>query len=242
MITKISTATLELATSRGNMEVYEARPEGGGPHAAVILLMEMFGLTDHIKDVAKRVAKGGYVAVAPDLYYGEAVRLIPYTEIPRAIPFMNRLQAQGPLVMDDIGVVLSHLKERSDVRRGSIGILGFCMGGRFAYLAAAHHALQAAVAFYGGGIPSGDSSPLERTGEIGCPIALFFGDRDHAIPHEDVEKVRTALTNEKKDFLIKVYPGAPHSFFCDVRPERYQPEAARDAWETTKAFFSRHLG
>jgi carboxymethylenebutenolidase len=144
--------------------------------------------------------------------------------------------------MQDVGAAIAHLKSQGDLKAGSIGVTGFCMGGRFTYLSAAHHNkdVKAAVAFYGGGIPMGSPSPLARTGEIGCPIYLFFGGKDPLIPADHVSQIRTELTNKQKNFEIKLYPEATHGFFCDERPS-YHAESAKDAWEKTRSFFAQHL-
>ncbi|MFQ5681829.1 MAG: dienelactone hydrolase family protein [Candidatus Binatia bacterium] len=236
----ITTSTLHLDTSDGKMETYEARPKEGGVHPAIIVIMEAFGLNNHIRDVTGRVAAAGYVAIAPDLYHREPERTAPYTNLQKAIGLMNRLQ--DPKVMGDVGTVISHLKSQSYVKAGSMGVTGFCMGGRFTYLTAAHHNkdITAAVVFYGGGIPMGKPSPLERTGEINCPMQLFFGGKDPLIPPEHVEMVNKALTDQKKDFKLKLYPDATHGFFCNER-ESYHPESAKDAWELFKSFFAQHL-
>ncbi len=237
---EITTSTIQLNTPDGKMDAYEARPKDGTEHPAIIVVMEAFGLNGHIKDVTERVAREGYVAVAPDLYHRETERTVPYAELQKAIGLMNRLQ--DPKVMDDVGAVISHLKGQSYVKRGSVGVTGFCMGGRITYLAAAHHNkdIKAAVAFYGGGIPMGKPSPLERTGEINCPIYLFFGAKDPLIPQEHVTQINKALTDQKKNFKLKVYPEATHGFFCDER-QSYHPDSAKDAWENFKSFFAQHL-
>ena len=236
----ITTSTIQLNTPDGKMESYEARPKDGGAHPAIIVLMEAFGVNAHIKDVTERIAREGYVAIAPDLYHREPERIVPYAELQKAIGIMNRLQ--DPKVMDDVGAVISHLKSQNYVKADSLGVTGFCMGGRCTYLTAAHHNkdIKAAVAFYGGGIPMGKPSPLERTGEINCPIQLFFGGKDPIIPQEHVEQVKKALTDTKKNFTLKVYPEATHGFFCNER-ESYHPESAKDAWEIFKPFFGQHL-
>ena len=236
----ITTSTIHLNTPDGKMEAYEARPKDGEARPAVIVLMEAFGVNSHIKDVTERVAREGYVAVAPDLYHRETERIVPYNELPKAIGIMNRLQ--DPKVMADVGAVVAHLKSQSHVKAGVIGITGFCMGGRFTYLAAAHHNkdIKAAVSFYGGGIPMGKPSPLERTGEIRCPISLFFGGIDSLIPQEHVAQINKALTNNKKNFTLKVYPEAGHGFFCNERVS-YHRESAIDAWQKFKSFFAQHL-
>lgn len=237
---EITTSTIQLNTPDGKMEAYEARPKDTAARPAVIVLMEAFGVNSHIKDVTERVAREGYVAVAPDLYHREPERVVPYTEMQKAIGIMNRLQ--DPKVISDVGAVISHLKSQSYVKANAVGVTGFCMGGRFTYLSAAHHNkdIKAAVAFYGGGIPMGKPSPLERTGEIGCPISLFFGAKDQLIPQEHVEKIVKALTDAKKDFTHKVYPEAGHGFFCNERAS-YHADSAKDAWEKFKSFFAQNL-
>ena len=236
----ITTSILQLNTPDGKMETYEAKPKEGGAHPAVIVLMEAFGLNGHIKNVTERIAREGYVAIAPDLYHRETERVVPYAELQKAVGIMNRLQ--DPKMMDDVGAVIAHLKAQSYVKAGSIGVTGFCMGGRFTYLAAAHHNkdVKAAVAFYAGGVPMGNPSPLSRTGEINCPIYLFFGGKDPLIPAEHVAQINKALTDAHKTFMMKVYPEATHGFFCDERPS-YHADAAKDAWEKFKSFFAQHL-
>lgn len=235
-----TSSTLQLNTPDGKMETYEARPKDGGSRPAIIVLMEAFGLNGHIKDVTERVAREGYVAAAPDLYHRESQRIVPYKELQKAIGLMNRLQ--DPKVMDDVGAVISHLKSQNYVKSGAIGVTGFCMGGRLTYLAAAHHNkdVKAALAFYGGGIPMGKPSPLERTGEIQCPVYMFFGGKDPLIPQEHVEKINQALTDSRKSFMIKVYPEATHGFFCNER-ESYHPDSAKDAWDKFRSFFAQNL-
>jgi carboxymethylenebutenolidase len=236
----VTGSTLQLNTSDGKMEIYEARPKEGGSYPGIVVLMEAFGLNEHIKKVTERIAQEGYVAVAPDLYHRESERVVPYSDLQKAIGIMNRLQ--DPKVMDDVGAAIAHLKSRNNVKAGSIGVTGFCMGGRFTYLSAAHHNkdVKAAVAFYGGGIPAGNPSPLARTGEIACPLYLFFGGKDPVIPMDHVNQVKTRLGDERKKFTMEVYPEATHGFFCDERPS-YHEASAQDAWTKTKSFFAQHL-
>lgn len=237
---EITSTTHQLNTSDGKMEAYESRPKDGGARPGIIVLMEAFGVNSHIKDVTERVAREGYVAIAPDLYHRESERIVPYKDLGKAVEIMNRLQ--DPKVMDDVGAAIAHLKSQSYVKQGAIGVTGFCMGGRFTYLTAAHHNkdIKAAVVFYGGGIPAGKPSPLDRTGEITCPITLFFGGKDPLIPQEHVDKINQTLKDQKKNFSLKLYPEATHGFFCNER-ESYHQESAKDAWEKTKSFFAQHL-
>jgi carboxymethylenebutenolidase len=236
----VTASTLQLNTPDGKMDAYVAKPKEGGSYPGIVVLMEAFGLNDHIKKVTERIAQEGYVAIAPDLYHREAERLVPYSDLQKAVGIMNKLQDSK--IMDDVGAAIAHLKSQSNVKAGSIGVTGFCMGGRFTYLAAAHHNkdVKAAVPFYPGGVPMGNPSPLSRTGEIKCPIYLFFGGKDPLIPQEHVDKINAELTNKKVNFQIKVYPDATHGFFCDERPS-YHPDSAKDAWEKLKSFFAQHL-
>ena len=237
----ITTTTHQLDTPDGKMEAYEARPKDGGAKPAVIVLMEAFGVNSYIKNVTERVAQEGYVAIAPDLFHREADRIVPYSDMKKAVGTMMKLQ--DPKIMEDVGAALSHLKSQSYVNAGAIGVTGFCMGGRFTYLTAAHHNkdIKAAVVFYGGGIPLGKPSPLERTSEINCPITLFFGGKDALIPQEQVEQIKKTLTDNKKEFSLKVYPEPGHGFCCDDRAQSYHAESAKDAWDKAKAFFAQHL-
>lgn len=231
---------VQLNTAGGKMEAFEAKPREGEGYPGIVVLMEAFGLNDHIKKVTERIAQEGYVAIAPDLYHRESERIVPYNDLQKAIGIMNRLQ--DAKVMDDVGAAIDYLKAQNNVRAGAIGVTGFCMGGRFTYLSAAHHSkdVKAAVAFYGGGIPMGKPSPLSRTGEISCPILLFFGGKDPLIPHEHVAEINTALTANNVNFQTKIYPEATHGFFCDDRAS-YHEVAAKDAWEKLKSFFAQHL-
>ena len=236
----VTASTLQLNTPDGKMEAYEAKPKEGGSYPGIVVLMEAFGLNDHIKKVTERIAQEGYLAIAPDLYHREAERLVPYSDLQKAVGIMNKLQDSK--VMDDVGAAIAHLKSQSNVKAGSIGVTGFCMGGRFTYLAAAHHNkdVKAAVPFYPGGVPMGNPSPLSRTGEIKCPIYLFFGGKDPLIPQEHVDKITAELTDKKINFQLKLYPEATHGFFCDERPS-YHSDSAKDAWEKFKSFFAQHL-
>lgn len=236
----VATTTLQLNTPDSKMEAFEARPRDRGSYPGVVVLMEAFGLNGHIKKIAERVAQEGYVAIAPDLYHREEERVFPYADLQKAVGVMNRLQDSK--VMDDVGAAIAHLKAQSNVKAGAIGVTGFCMGGRFTYLSAAHHNkdVKAAVAFYGGGIPMGKPSPLSRTGEIACPIYLFFGAKDPLIPLDHVEQIKNALASKQVNFTAEVYPEATHGFFCDERPS-YHEASAKDAWEKTKSFFAQHL-
>ena len=226
---------IEVPAQAGALPAYLARPAGDGPWPAVLVIQEAFGLNDHIKDVARRVAGEGYVALAPDLFYrGGKGRTARYDDLPKALELMGALRDDE--IVADVGSAIQYLERAPGVRAGRTGITGFCMGGRVSYLAAAAlpEKIKAAAPFYGGGIP------IDRTATVRAPVLAFFGDADPFIPMDQVEKLRAEAKRLGKNVEIVVYPGAPHGFFCNER-DSYRPDAARDAWERTKTFFGRHL-
>ena len=236
----VTSSTVQLNTSDGKMETYVAQPKDGGTYPGVVVIQEAFGVNSHIKKVTERIAAEGYVAAAPDIFHREAERIISYSEMPKAIAAMQRVVDSK--AMEDVGAAIAHLKSQSNVTSGSIGVIGFCMGGRLTYLAAAHHNkdVKCAVPFYGGGISMGNPSPLSRTGEIQCPMYLFFGAKDPLIPLDQVNQIKAELTAKKVPFQMEIYPEPGHGFFCDDRGG-YHEASAKDAWEKTKAFFAQHL-
>jgi carboxymethylenebutenolidase len=236
----VSSSTVQLNSSDGKMDAYVAQPKDGGSYPGVVVIQEAFGVNDHIKKVTDRLAAEGYVAIAPDIFHREAERLIPYSDMSKAIATLQRVQ--DPKAMEDVGAALGYLKSQSNVKSGALGVIGFCMGGRLTYLTAAHHAndIKAAVPYYGGGIPTGNPSPLSRTGEIKCPMYLFFGAKDQLIPMAQVDQIKSELTNKKVAFQMETYPDAGHGFNCDDRGS-YHEVSAKDAWEKTKSFFAQHL-
>jgi carboxymethylenebutenolidase len=240
MFMDVTNSTVQLNTSDGKMEAYVAQPKAGGTYPGVVVIQEAFGVNSHIKKVAERIAAEGYVAIAPDIFHREAERIIPYSEMPKAIATMQRVVDNK--AMEDVGAAIAHLKSQSNVKSGSIGVIGFCMGGRLTYLAAAHHNkdVKCAVPFYGGGISMGNPSPLSRTGEIKCPMYLFFGAKDPLIPLDQVNQIKAELAAKKVPFQMEIYPEPGHGFFCDDRGG-YHEASAKDAWEKTKAFFAKHL-
>ncbi len=238
---EIQTRTVQLSTPDGQMPAYECQPTGKSPAPAVIVIMEAFGLNSHIKDVTERVAREGYVAIAPDLYHRFGSPIVPYEDLPKALGYLQQLQDDKLMV--EVGATIAHLKRQPFVRADRIGIMGFCMGGRVTFLAAARHAadLTAAVPFYGGGIAAdAANAPINFAGEIRSPILCFFGEKDPLIPLAQAQKVDETLKRLGKAYEVKIYPGAGHGFFCNDRPS-YHQEAAKDAWEKTKTWFSRYL-
>lgn len=238
---------VEVRASDGAMPAYLVRPQGKGPFPAVIVAMEAFGLNGHIRDVAERIARDGYVTIAPDFYYRSQDRVAGYGELPKAIGLMNELPGYEALIAD-IRATMDHLRAQADVRGDRIGMTGFCMGGFLTFLAACHLPLAAAAPFYGGGIgrtmmPSERRPypPLEDAAGITGTMLLFYGDQDAFIPAEEVALVKERLEQLGKDAQVIVYPGADHGFFCDERPS-YHEAAAQDSWKRLLRLFETKLG
>lgn len=238
---EITTTTIRLRVPDGEMKCHQAQPRGPGKFPAVIVIMEAFGLNDHIKDVAERIAHEGYVAIAPDLYYREPQNVVGYDQLQAAIGLMQTLVDDK--VIADLRAVITHLKAQTFVNRERIGITGFCMGGTIAFLAACKfpEEIKAAVPFYGGSIAADlPTAPLNFARDLKAPLLCFFGAKDPYIPLAQVQKIEDTLRTLGKPSEIKVYPGADHGFFCNDRAS-YHAEAAQDAWEKTKAWFEKYL-
>jgi carboxymethylenebutenolidase len=234
------------ASAGGRMGGYLARPARGERRAAVLVFMEIFGINSHIRDVTERVAREGYVALAPDYFHrtGPGIEL-GYDEagFARGMQLLSALRADE--MLQDASDAVAWLGARPDVRGDRVGAMGFCIGGHMTYLAACELDLRAAASFYGGGIaapkgPGGQASTLERTPKLRGRILCLYGEKDAFIPQDQVEAIRAALAKAGKRFEIVVYPGADHGFFCDQRAS-YQEKAAADAWERVKRLFREEL-
>jgi carboxymethylenebutenolidase len=235
---EIRTSHESVTTPDGVMPVYLAEPAAPGRHPAVIVIMEAFGLNGHIEDVARRIAAEGYVALAPDVYWRQLPdNKVGYDELPKAIGLMQKVNDQK--VVADFSAALDFLAARPNVNGAKVGVTGFCMGGRLAFLLAAEkpERIAAAAPFYGGGI----AGLLDKAAKIRAPLYLFFGERDAFIPLEQVKQIDAKLTELGKTHTTKVYAGADHGFFCNERGS-FDAKAAADSWSELKAFFKKHLG
>ena len=244
---------MEITTERANVTVdtqtmgaYLARPSAPGTYPAVVVFMEIFGVNSHIRAVTERVAAEGYVALAPDFFHrtGPGVEYgYDETGINEGIKLLNQLQADEMIA--DARASLSFLKRKNYVQGDRIGAIGFCVGGHMTYLTACETDVRAAASFYGGGIAGpqgfgGGPSTLSRTGKIGGRIVCLFGEKDAAIPLDQVDAIRTELNTHNIAHEVVVYPGAEHGFFCDQRGS-YNTDAAADAWERVTALFAAEL-
>lgn len=201
---------------------------GSGP--GILVLQEWWGLVPHIKDIADRLAAAGYVALAPDLYRGTTTD--SPDEAGRMLMALNIEQAA-----QDLEQAATFLANHEAVTGEKLGVVGFCMGGQLALLAATvSDRIGAAVDFYG--IHPNVHPNFSR---LKAPVLGFFGEQDSFVTPEAVEQLISQIREAGKTIDTYTYPGAEHAFFNDTRPEVYNAEAASDAWQRTIAFFQDHL-
>ncbi len=203
----------------------------------------MRGIYEHFRDVTRRFAAAGFFTFALDLYSREGTPDLP--DLEAVFRWMRALPDRR--VLADIAAAREMLAARPEVRGGSVGITGFCMGGQYALMAACSvPGLKACVSWYGmlryaETDEAKPESPLAMAPRLGCPYLGLFGAEDGLIPQADVEELRAILTRAGATFAIHVYPDAGHAFFNDARPEMYRPATAADAWPRALAFLHRHL-
>ena len=225
----------------GEMPAYRAMPEKGGPFPVVLVVEEIFGVHEHIKDVCRRFAKAGYLAVAPELFarQGDVSKL---TKIEEILPIV--MKAPDAQVMSDLDNTVAWAKKSGKGDTTKLGVTGFCWGGRIVWLYAAHSKdLKASVAWYGRLVGNSDDlhpkHPIDVVGDLKAPVLGLYGGKDQGIPLDSVEKMRTALKDAKKTGEIQVYPEVGHAFNADYRPS-YNKEAAEDGWKRMLAWFKKH--
>ncbi len=232
----VEQAQVTVATPDGPMPAFLCNPAQSGRFPAVLLLMEAFGLTAHIRDVAARLAKEGYVVLAPDLYYRERSNLtFDYDQVAAAMAMMGQLDF-GPPIEADLRAAIAYLQSRPDTDR--IGVTGFCLGGGLSFLAACRFSAEIAAAapFYGMVLDEW----IEAVQDISVPMLLFFGGQDSFIGDDRVQQIETRFGQLGKDCTVQVYTDANHGFFCHER-ESYHAAAASHAWQTLMDFFLLHL-
>lgn len=228
-----------------DLEGFLAKPIGKGPFPGVLVIMEAYGLTAHIQGVCRRLAEAGFVAPAPDHFHGE---LIAYADSAVAMAKIPTLKDEQ--LLKEMGQALDWLDAQPDVRQAAHGIIGFCMGGRLAFLANCRfpQRLQAAVGFYAGSVAPeispdrfGRTPPISEAEKMRTPLYLGYGAEDAGITPAEHARVAAALSAAKKRYTLAVYPGAGHGFLCEER-SAYAPAVAPAAWRDAMGFLKVHLG
>jgi len=215
MIKPVNTSWIDIAP--GFAGYLALPPAGRGP--GLLLWQEIFGVNAHIQAVAEQYALDGFVVLAPDTFWRQAPRVeLGYEGADRQQAMALMQGYAGPDALADIGAAFAALRARPETAGARLGSFGYCMGGRLAYLTAATTAVDAAVAFYGGGI----HNQLDRAAAITCPMQFHYAGLDDHIPPEAVQRVREALPAAE----VHVYPGAMHGFNCWARASYHAPSAA----------------
>jgi len=234
--TGLVTATVEIPTADRKIPGYLARPAAKGKHPVVFVNSEIFGVHEWVKDICRRLAKAGYVALAPDLFVragdpSKTVDMKAVMDIVKATP--------GDQVTSDTAASLKWLAAQpfADMKRA--GVTGFCWGGGATWLCCERFPeFKAGVAWYGplkaGPYPR--TPPIELVKDLKCPVLGLYGGQDKGIPAADIEEMRKAIAAAGKKAEIIVYPDSQHGFLADYRPS-YDPKAAPEAWAKMLAFF-----
>lgn len=229
---------MKVKVADGEMPAYVARPADARNPPVILVAMEIFGLHEYVKDVTRRLAKLGALAIAPDYYFRNGGDLTAMTDMQQLLPIVNA-KPDPELLSDLDGTVAWAKTQGGDTAR--LGIVGFCRGGRTVWEYAAHSdALKAGVAFYGPLVdpenPAWPKSPTQLAPDMKAPVLGLYGAADTGISIAQVEAMKAALAAHHKTAQFKIYPDAPHGFHADYRPS-YRKEAAEDAWAQMQAWF-----
>ena len=227
----------------GDLPAYRAMPAAGSKFPVILVVQEIFGVHEHIRDVCRRLAKLGYFAIAPELYarQGDASKVADVSALLETIV----RKVPDTQVMSDLDATLAYAKASGKADASRTGITGWCWGGRIVLMYAAHNPqLKAAVAWYGPTARSyhpGDKTAIEVAGHIKAATLGLYGGADHGIPVDTVDKEFAAIkAGGNRNVEYHVYPDTPHAFFADYRPS-YTKVAAEDGWKRATAWFKAHL-
>lgn len=232
---------VRIPTAGGDMPGYYAAPAKPGRYPVILVVGEIWGVHEHIKDVVRRLAKAGYFAVANEPYW-KIGNLAAMTDIKEVIAGANKLTDEQAFADLDATVRWAEKQPQANAKR--LGITGFCRGGRMVWMYTAHNRnIDAGVAWYGSLGPAGanTATPMDVTDKLDAPVLGLYGGADQGIPLEQVERLRAGLLafGKDKESIIHVYPGMPHGFNADYRPT-YRKEAAEDGWKRMLAWFRKH--
>ena len=246
----VSTPADRLATADGkvpmgdfSIPIYEARPAAAGRYPVVLVIPEVFGMHEHIKDVTRRFAAAGFLGITFEPYAREG-GVLHLPDIAAVRKVVDPIPDDR--VMADLDAVAAYAKSHPAAQADRIGVTGFCRGGMYTLLYAAHNPrIKAAVPWYGQIRPSltpgvRTAGPLDLAGRIHAPVLGLYGGEDLGIPIADVREMEAVLKKAGKTTEFVIYPGAPHAFYADYRPS-FRPETAADAWRRCVAWFDRYL-
>jgi len=227
----------------GQIPAYRAMPATGSSFPTILVVQEVFGVHEWIKDICRRLAKMGYYAIAPELYarQGDPAKIGDTNQL------MKEIVSKVPdrQVMSDLDAAVAYAKSSGKANTAKLGITGFCWGGRIVWMYAGHNPnLKAAVAWYGHvatRFHAGDKTALDIVPAIKAPVLGLYGGDDPGIPPDTTKKIEDAMKKAGKTVEIVTYPDAPHGFLADYRPS-YRKEASEDGWKRMTAWFKKYVG
>ncbi len=239
---QVSSQQVSIHSGTEQISAYLATPSASGQFPGIIVIQEVFGVNAYIRAVTERIARMGYVAIAPAIFDRQAPGLdLGYTptELELGRNYAGKTTAAD--LLSDIRGSIEYLRSLPQVKP-DFGCIGFCFGGHVAYLAATLPDIQVTASFYGSRIttftPGGGEPTVSKTGSIAGTMYMFFGLDDASIPPEQVAQIDTALTEHHVPHHIWQYPDAGHGFACDLR-DSYNPTATADAWQHVKELFQK---
>ena len=238
---------VKIPVKDGEIPAYRAMPDQGRDFPVVLVVQEIFGVHEHIKDICRRFAKLGHMAIAPELFarQGDVSKLTDFREI------ISKVVAKVPdaQVMSDLDAAVAYATKSGQGNTKKLGITGFCWGGRIVWLYAAHNPqqLKAGVAWYGRLVPNESSPrsslqptyPIDVAATLKVPVLGLYGGEDQGIPLDTVEQMRAELKKSKTPSEIIVYPKTPHGFHADYRAS-YRQEQAQDGWKRLQEWFKKY--
>ncbi len=227
------------------IDAYLAKPETAGTYPAVIVIQEIFGVNEHIRDITERLAGEGYIAIAPAIYQRQAPQFEGgYGDDDVKLGRQYKVQTQASELISDIQATIDYLYSLPEVKQQGVGTIGFCFGGHVVYLAAILDEIKATASFYGAQIatwcPGEEEATISRTKDIKGTLYAFFGTEDPLIPNEQTKEIEQELEQHNISHQVFRYEGATHGFMCDRR-QSYSEAAAKDAWIKVLDLFSQKL-
>ncbi len=240
--TGLEAGEVKIPVEKGEIPAYRAMPAKGGPFPVVLVVQEIFGVHEHIKDICRRFAKLGYMAIATEMYAreGDVSKMTDIQEI------ISKVVSKVPdkQVMSDLDATVAWAKKSGKGDTSKLAITGFCWGGRIVWLYAAHNKdLKAGAAWYGRLVGAPDDlhpkNPIDLVKELHAPVLGLYGGADMGIPNKTVEDMTAALKEAKKPSEIILYPDTPHGFNADYRPS-YRKDKAEDAWKRLLEWFKKN--
>ncbi|HEY8015907.1 MAG TPA: dienelactone hydrolase family protein [Dongiaceae bacterium] len=237
----LTVGEVKIPVSDGEIPGYRAMPAEGGPFATILVVQEVFGVHEHIKDICRRLAKAGYFAVAPALYarQGDVSQMTNIDDILKVVA-----KVPEPEVASDLDATVAWAGSTGKADTAKLGITGFCWGGRQVWLYCAHNPkVKAGVAWYGPlQRPKSEMTPvdpLDVVPQLKVPVLGLYGGADDGIPMTQIQAMQDALKAAGGTSEIVVYPDTPHGFNADYRAS-YRPEQAKDGWKRLLAWFKDH--